>query len=225
MAHGLAGLEVSRVLYGVLQREVAVSMALQPIVELASGAPVGHEALFRVPGHPGVQPPALWAQAARAGLLEPLEDRVAEACADLHTEDLLFVNVHPAAAGVVHRWRQVPSAVVELTEVASVDEDVVQALKVAGIPFALDDLGTGHANVRELVAFRPDYVKVDRSVVAGCDRDGYRRAFLGHLTRYAAEVRATVIAEGVETAGEAGVLRAVGITLAQGYWFGPPVLY
>lgn len=223
MAHGLVGLEVSRVLYGVLEREVPVAMALQPIVELATGHVAAHEALFRIPRHVGVQPPALWDQAVRAGVLDQLEDLVAETCAEFSgVSGLLFVNAHPGAAGIVDRWRQVPRAVVELTEVATVAEDTARTLRAAAIPFALDDLGTGYANVRELVALRPDYVKLDRSIVSGCDRDRHRRAFLCHLARYAADVGATVIAEGVESAAEAETIRAVGIALGQGFFYGVP---
>lgn len=135
MTHGLAGLEVSRVLYGVLERGLPEAMALRPIVEVATGHVAAHEALFGVPRAAPVS--SRWPRghrAARAGLLEPLEDRVAEACAGLQTGGLLFVNVHPAAAGRFDRWHLVARVVAELTEVASVDEDVVRPLTEAGIP-------------------------------------------------------------------------------------------
>ena len=66
-----------------------------------------------------------------------------------------------------------------------------------------------------------DSIKIDRSfVAAGADRD---RQVLGRMVSMARELGKTVIAEGVETAEQARVVREMGCAYAQGYFFSPPL--
>ena len=64
---------------------------------------------------------------------------------------------------------------------------------------ALDDVGSGDAGLGILGRLRPEYVKVDRSVVCSARDGGSGRAVLAAIVAYAAETGAVVIAEGIET--------------------------
>jgi EAL domain-containing protein (putative c-di-GMP-specific phosphodiesterase class I) len=95
-------------------------------------------------------------------------------------------------------------------------------LRAAGMLIAVDDIGIGYSNYRTLVEARPDFLKVDRYITQGIERDGYRQAVLESTAQLARKVGARVIVEGVETAAELNVVADYGIDLFQGYYFGRP---
>jgi EAL domain-containing protein (putative c-di-GMP-specific phosphodiesterase class I) len=95
-------------------------------------------------------------------------------------------------------------------------------LRDAGVRIALDDFGLGHSNLRRLLELQPDFVKIDRQLVAACDRDPFRRSLLESLQRLASRFGAAVIVEGVETGAELAVVKSLGIHLVQGYLVGVP---
>jgi EAL domain-containing protein (putative c-di-GMP-specific phosphodiesterase class I) len=68
----------------------------------------------------------------------------------------------------------------------------------------------------------PDYLKVDRGLVAGCHRDRRRLALLESLCGLAARLPARVVAEGVEDRADLEALRLLGVELAQGFLLAPP---
>jgi EAL domain-containing protein (putative c-di-GMP-specific phosphodiesterase class I) len=73
-----------------------------------------------------------------------------------------------------------------------------------------------------VLQLRPDVIKLDRSLVAGIDHDPARRALVASIVSLAHELRATVIAEGVETAADLTVLATNGVDAAQGFLFAAP---
>jgi diguanylate cyclase (GGDEF)-like protein len=98
----------------------------------------------------------------------------------------------------------------------------VRALRAAGMLIAIDDVGYGSSCLESLVVLEPDILKIDKRVVIGIDTDPSR---VEHLRRYAGIARSlgcTVVAEGIETAGELEVVRSLGIELGQGYFWGKP---
>jgi EAL domain-containing protein (putative c-di-GMP-specific phosphodiesterase class I) len=68
----------------------------------------------------------------------------------------------------------------------------------------------------------PDYLKVDRALVAGCHRDRRRLALLESLCGLAARLPSRVVAEGVEDPADLEALRLLGVELAQGFLLAPP---
>ena len=93
--------------------------------------------------------------------------------------------------------------VVEVLEKSPVWDDTalrqtLETLRALGTRIALDDVGLGQSNMRMILECRPDYLKVDRYLVAGASTDFYRRALLCSLNDLATSVGARVVAEGVE---------------------------
>lgn len=99
--------------------------------------------------------------------------------------------------------------------------EMLTQLHKRGVHLHMDDFGTGQAWLRHLHKSEVDSIKIDRSFVAGgADRD---RQVLGRLVSIARDLGKTVIAEGVETAEQARLVREVGCAFAQGYFFSPPL--
>ncbi|MEA2403574.1 MAG: hypothetical protein QOE08_221, partial [Thermoleophilaceae bacterium] len=87
---------------------------------------------------------------------------------------------------------------------------------------AVDDMGAGYSGLRQITALDPTYLKLDRSLVRDIETDSDRAALLGALVGYANHTGSRIVAEGVETETELATIRALGIPLIQGYYFGKP---
>jgi EAL domain-containing protein (putative c-di-GMP-specific phosphodiesterase class I) len=216
----------------------AITSVFQPIVALSSGAVVGAEALSRFASAPGLTPDVLFQRASDVGLgveLELLAARTAlQSATELPQDIYVSVNLSPAALAddrLLHvlttsSW-PCSQLVVEITEHASVTDyaelaRAVQALRHVGVRVAVDDAGAGYASFRHILQLRPDYIKLDRGLVDGLDRDPAKRALAGAFVAFGREVDAAIIAEGVETELEVRAARALGIQAAQGFYLARP---
>jgi EAL domain-containing protein (putative c-di-GMP-specific phosphodiesterase class I) len=212
-----------------------LSVVVQPIVELATMRSAGAEALTRF-SVPPARPDVWFAEATELGLGEMLEMaaiRKALALLDGLPDDVyLSINTSPA---VVHSRELLDALsgvdarriVVEVTEHSSVaDYDALlaslDALRRRGVRIAVDDAGAGYASFRHILALQPDIIKCDREMVTGLDADPVRAALVGALVAFAAEIGATLVAEGVETAGELTALARLGVSSGQGYHLARP---
>ncbi len=124
----------------------------------------------------------------------------------------------------------VPAAQVrlEITETATLgnlDEliETLHRLKALGVSLAMDDFGTGYSSLSYLHRLPLDILKIDRSFVAGLDRDEYSQRLVQTVIHMARNLGLEAVAEGVESHTHAATLRALGCTLAQGFYYSPPV--
>ncbi len=205
----------------------------QPIVDLATEAIIGFEALTRFDD--GTRPDVRFAEAVGVGLGTDFELATIRAALDggarLPGHAFLSINVSPGF--VLHgdrRFRQLVKAstrplVLELTEHVPInDYPIVRSAltKLGDIGLAVDDTGAGYASLRHILELRPRYAKLDISLVRGIDGDDARQALAAGLQYFASRTGCRLIAEGVESHEEADVLRRLGIEFAQGYLFGRP---
>ena len=86
---------------------------------------------------------------------------------------------------------------------------------------ALDDFGSGFGGLSLLAHFQPDLVKIDMSLLRHLDTDTRRHAIVNGSAGICRALSIGV-AEGVETVAELAALRALGVTLFQGYLFAKP---
>jgi EAL domain-containing protein (putative c-di-GMP-specific phosphodiesterase class I) len=218
----------------------AFTMAFQPIVDLHEQRIVAHEALVRGPDGAGaaqvlaqVTPETLYPfdQACRVKAIE-LASRLG-----LHGQ--LSINFLPnavyepraciratleAAARTGFDPRRLTFEVVEseaLAETAHLHR-IVQEYRRQGFAVALDDFGTCYSSLARLAALRPDLIKIDRELVRDCDRDTVRLAIVASMIALGRSIGTRIVLEGIERAGEAEALRAVGGRYMQGYLFGRP---
>lgn len=117
--------------------------------------------------------------------------------------------------------------VVEITETAAlydIDESArfVDTLRQAGCRVALDDFGAGHTSLRHLQSLPVDTVKIDGSFVRNLIESAENRIFLRHLLGLTKGFGLTTVAECVESAEDAALLRAEGVSYLQGYHVGAP---
>ena len=117
----------------------------------------------------------------------------------------------------------------EVTEQAPVEDygallDDLAPARALGALLAVDDAGAGYASLAHITNLNPDFVKLDRALVDGCDIDLTKRAALEMLGVLAGRIDAWVIAEGIERREELEALLALEIPLAQGYYLGRPAL-
>ncbi len=220
----------------------------QPQVDLATGRPVGAEALlrWRHPEH-GLMPPVEFIPIAeQTGLIVPLTMHVLDAAllqVSVWREDGLdltvSVNLSPRVlaepdlpervAGLCRKRHVSPRAlVVEITE-SMIVADPERALPVAeqlsrmGVTVSLDDFGTGFSALDLLKRLPVSEVKIDRSFVLGMLDDTRDRAIVRYTTGLARELGMQVVAEGVETAALHDRLVELGCDVGQGYLYGRPM--
>lgn len=98
----------------------------------------------------------------------------------------------------------------------------IQRLRELGIHIALDDYGKGYAGLNYLIYFRPDLVKIDRIIIAKAMEDKIVLDILKTLQDAASNMGVATVAEGIEDAETADMVKKIGINYMQGYFFGKP---
>ena len=93
----------------------------------------------------------------------------------------------------------------------------IARLRATGVTFAVDDVGAGHAGLGQLALVRPEYLKLDRSIVRGLQDAPDRVTFVRSLAQFMEGSHTRVIAEGLETDADLAAVRDVGVGLAQGF--------
>ena len=96
-------------------------------------------------------------------------------------------------------------------------------LRKAGIEIALDDFGTGFASLTHLQEFPVDVIKIDQSFIRGLVTDAGSRAITSAVLSLGRSLGKTVVAEGVETAEQARLLKVGGCEEVQGFYFARPM--
>jgi EAL domain-containing protein (putative c-di-GMP-specific phosphodiesterase class I)/CheY-like chemotaxis protein len=211
----------------------AFESVFQPIVNLDTDAVIGYEALTRFAD--GVSPDQRFAEATAVGLGPELEAATMKAslraAKALAASAALNLNVSPAMIMARQPLQQLlrglgRQVVLEVTEHAEIAD--YEAFRTSfgklrpQMDLAVDDAGAGFASLRHILELRPEFVKLDRSLIAGLESDEARQAMIVGLRHFARSVGCRLIAEGIETEAELQVLRSLEIQLAQGFLLGRP---
>lgn len=226
---------------GALERVLAdprqPRLVFQPIVDLRRATVVGYETLARFDGPPPASPDVWLKRAAEAGVGPALEARVIEAALALRDalppNSFLTVNVNPnylltpQVAGALGAAGRLDRLVLELTERQAITEpeclnEALRVYRQAGAFVAIDDAGAGYAGLHALLTVRPQFIKLDRSLVSELDHQPPKRAAARLLGAFASEIDAWLLAEGIERPEELEELIRLDVPLAQGYLLGRP---
>ncbi|WP_232344948.1 sensor domain-containing phosphodiesterase [Actinoplanes awajinensis] len=213
-----------------------VRMVFQPIVRLRDRATVGYEALARFDPGAFAGPDRAFAAASLCGLGVPLEllavRQALERLPDLPGHLGLAVNLSAEAlleAEVLDTLlaHASPRLTIEVTEHTQVGDypsltGALDSLRRAGIRLSVDDAGAGYASLQHILQLRPDLIKLDISLVRDVDTDVVKAALARSLNDFAGQIGASLIAEGIETAGELDRLTGIGIEYGQGYHLARP---
>lgn len=218
-----------------------VRSVFHPILRLADGQLVGHEALSRPLGDVTFDSvEELFAFAESTDLLLEFErvcrDTAIRSVAGVEPRGLLFLNAS-AHAMEDPDWRsgKVEEAlarsglspdrvVVEVTERVAIlrheaFQETLRGFKERGYRVAVDDMGAGYSSLQSLAAIEPDFLKFDTSLVRDIDKSSIKRSLLESLRGLADKIKARVIAEGIERPEERDTLVGLGIELGQGFLF------
>ena len=209
-----------------------LTVHLQPIVDLATGVPFAMEALSRFRHAPGQPVEEIFASAHEAGfgyLLEAASLRAALSRREELPDGVrLAVNVSPDVLlhpVVARGWASdLDGVIVEVTEHRASSpaalQDELARLRGRGAAIAVDDVGTGYAGLLRLATMRPDFVKLDRSVVTGVHNSDAQAAVLEALVHFSHRMRSAVIGEGVESLDDIAALVEFDIDYGQGWAIG-----
>jgi c-di-GMP phosphodiesterase len=217
----------------------------QPIVDLNTGEVRGFEALMRiveVDGQAQSAGPLIGTMEHDLDALVAVIERLL-ACIredvvpvfERHGDFYVSVNIPPSIIGsgrlrpiaesfnLVHWGKRI---VVELTERQALSDEGREAVRLAreaGIAVAVDDFGTGHSGLAQIVGLELDILKIDRSLITPALTSRSAARLLRGIVGLAESLRMRTVAEGVESIEEAFYLRAVGVDYGQGYFWSKAV--
>ena len=218
----------------------------QPIVDARKQSLLGHECLIRLakleePGRFYNGQEIIDAAVTRGDLhvFDSYSRRTAiRNAAKHHTAGRVFINFMPSSIydpafcmastlKAMEGTHLLPKDVVfEVVESERIHEPlhlrkIVDYYREKGFSVALDDVGTGSNSLQMMSEIRPEYIKLDKSLVWDCGTPIGLKT-LQKLAEIGAETGMSVIAEGVETAQMRDTMLECGVSLMQGYFFGRP---
>jgi len=213
----------------------------QPVIDLATGATVQYELLIRLRDRDGqlIPPLAFLPTAERCGLIAEIDQWVIRQAARIAAlGHPVTVNLSAASSGeplvldaigdeLLHYQTNPGDIVFEITETAVMQNmdrgrHFAERMVALGCRFALDDFGTGFASFTYLKQLPVHYLKIDIEFVRDVVQSPRDRSVVTAIVSLARGFGQQTIAEGVENEETAGVLRSLGVNLAQGYLFGAP---
>lgn len=117
--------------------------------------------------------------------------------------------------------------ILETTEEEKIEDpdflkSVLDGYRKYGLLIAIDDFGEGYSSLNLLARLRPEYLKLDRQLISQIEQDRVRERIVRAIVDLCRDLSIKVIGEGVETLQEARILRDMGVTLFQGYFFARP---
>ncbi|MGH4137792.1 EAL domain-containing protein [Clostridium sp.] len=216
----------------------------QPIVSLQTGDVIGYEALTRGPvDSKYINPEILFEEAKTHDLLWDLEilcrSNAIKTFSSHNSDKLLFVNVDPAVLKDEHFIRGFTkdiltehnisplSLIFEITEKTSIDNyknfnEVIDYYKQQGYKIAIDDVGTGYSGLSTIAKTRPNYIKMDMSLITNVTRDNFKKAIIKSFVEFANTTNTKIIAEGIEDVCDLNTLIEIGVHYGQGYLINRP---
>jgi diguanylate cyclase (GGDEF)-like protein len=224
-------------------------LAFQPQMSLVTGEVSGAEALLRW-NHPrdGLRLPGTFIPVAeRTGLIADIGEWVIEEVASTLAswqrdgfDGRLGFNISPRQVErpdffvkLRHEFADadVPLSLIELefTESAAMEVSAnvleeIATLRNDGARITIDDFGTGYSNLARLRAMPLDRVKLDPSLIADIEVSEKARVIVQAVIQLIKGVECEIVAEAVETAAQADMLRAMGCDTVQGYVFAPAMM-
>jgi diguanylate cyclase (GGDEF)-like protein len=241
LAHQLNILALVR---AALDDKSRMSMHYQPIIDLATGTISHYESLLRLVDDDGkvCNTGELVKTCEVFGLVSRLDHAVVAVCLDdmsrLPEGAGIAINISGKSIGDpdllqfietrIENLALDPSRIIfELTETAAFYNlgevrHFVQRIKSLGCRFALDDFGVGFSSFYYIKELDFDYLKLDGSFIVKLTQNPHDQVFVRAMVEISKVFGLTVIAEWVEDAATADMLRDFGVALGQGYYFGKP---
>ena len=214
----------------------------QPIVDARTGQIYGYEALMRSGGGIQLSPLQILSAAREYNRLHEVERTTLFGIIDQYVRFYrdfngckVFINTIPShfltdeeCAEIIARYgNYLDCFVIELTEDAPTTDEELTRIKRLSRPgsqaqIAIDDYGTGHSNIVNVLRYSPQIIKIDHALITDVDKDDNKQLFVRNTIDFAHQNGIRVLAEGVETAAELRTVISFGIDLIQGFYTGRP---
>ena len=226
-----------------------LALYYQPKINLSDGSLIGMEALIRWIKPDGtIIPPNQFIPVAESSLLitDISKFVLHEACRqnkewqdkgyppvtvsiNLTAVDFYQTDVKEVIQGALTESGLDPQWLdVELTESLALKDiehaiKQMEEIKELGVKLSMDDFGTGYSSLSYIQVLPITLLKLDRSFIMYLEEDEISREIVSAVIRIAKSKKIETIAEGIETVGQADILRESGCDHAQGYFFGRPM--
>lgn len=213
----------------------------QPIISTKTGHIYAYEALMRAKADDELSPLTLLHYASNAGRLYEIEWltyynvlKHMRENRQLFDKKRIFINSIPGHfitdtdfAKLKEQYHDLlPQLVVEFTEQAETEGEELRQIQQRcaenNMDIAVDDYGTGYSNVTNLLRYSPNYVKIDRSLIACIQEDPKKQHFVTNIIEFAHTNGFMALAEGVETMDELRAVIRFGADLVQGNFTAKP---
>ena len=213
----------------------------QPIISARNGEVLAYEALMRTGPDIGMNPLEILDIAWKHNRLYDIEYATIKNTSKILNDNIevfknkkLFINCIPAHMlsakdfNEIHSvyallWERIVVEMTEQTEMADESlNEVITRVRNSNAKLAIDDFGTGYSNTSRLLAFNPDYVKLDRTLINNINSDRKKQNVVKGLVDFIHANGGLVLGEGVETKSELETLIDLGCDLFQGYYVARP---
>jgi EAL domain-containing protein (putative c-di-GMP-specific phosphodiesterase class I) len=221
----------------------AVTSVYQPVVDIRLRRTIGYEALTRLAGNTFSGPDQLFKAAYENDSIWKLErlcrTRAIQGADKFGPDRLLFLNVEPDSfydpvlrseeTSRLLRESDLKASqiVLEITEHSAVHDheafrQMLSFFQFHGFRLAVDDVGSGYSGLQSIAELRPDFIKIDMSLIRDIHLHPIKQDLTSTIVRFSNSSGMGLIAEGVETIEELRCLYKIGVQLAQGYLFARP---
>ncbi len=221
--------------------ENLVTYYVQPIVETTNGNIVAYEALMRGVGDVKMEPKQILSIASSQNNLYAVEKLTFFNTMKLLSENQhvfenkkLFINSMSDFLLNEEDFNELyltygellEKTVIEIVEDGESTADSIETLKkrlnFTHAQLAIDDYGTGYSNSANLLKYRPDYVKIDHSLISDIHNDLKKQQLVTQIIEFCRDNQLQSLAEGVETSQEMKTVIRLGVDLIQGYYTSKP---
>jgi EAL domain-containing protein (putative c-di-GMP-specific phosphodiesterase class I) len=216
------------------------SFAFQPIINVATREVISFEALVRGPsGEPSAE---VFAKVPRENLYrfdQACRVKAIHVAKRLNLQTRLNINLFPNAIHLTgmniratlqasfQEGFPVENLIFEVSEAERLIHysrvvEIFKSYEDFGFQTAIDDFGTGYSGLRMLAEYQPNYIKLDRNIIADIHENYVKQTIVKGIGGICKQLCIEMIAEGVEKVEEYLWLRDAGINIFQGYYFARP---
>lgn len=229
-------------LLNLIVKENRLTYHFQPIVDAHTGDIIAYEALMRVTGGIRMNPLELLDIAKRHRRLYSIEKATMFNILEIYSNNQdkfkdrqIFINTIPGhflKGEELDKFnlkysKYFDKCVIEITEDETITVEELDRIKKSGtdtevLKVAVDDYGTGHSNIMNLLTYKPSIVKIDRFLITNLHKDTNKQMFVKNIINFSKENNIKTLAEGVETVEELTMAVKLGVDLIQGYYTARP---
>lgn len=163
----------------------------------------------------------------RLSLLE-FADRDEKIAINFLPKDFLNSHIMEAFLGHIKELKSPEKIVIEITEQEGIEDfdrltKIIRMLKKLGVMIAIDDFGSGYSNYAHILSIKPDYLKIDGSLIKNILTNNESQILVKNIISFAKDLNIVTVAEYVENKEIFELLKEYGVDEYQGYYFSPAI--